>query len=258
MTQQPRRKRGVGLILQGKQKLLGAIRESERERNLGEKYTIKELSGKTRLDPGTVAKVLDAEEGADRRTFDRFFRTFNLELTEADYRRPPAAQVTESGEQEYTETHLPSEAVAQNRVDLGEAVDVSIFYARIEELVTLKQWIVDDRRRLVALLGMGGIGKTSLAARLVKQIQRELEYVVWRSLKDAPPLNDILTSLIQFVSNQGETEADLLESIKAYIPRLLEYLRNHRCLLILAMPNRFFRKGKQEFIGKAMRAVGNF
>jgi hypothetical protein len=51
MTQQPRRKRGVILTPQGKQKLLGAIREFESEHNFGEKYTIEELSGRTGLDP---------------------------------------------------------------------------------------------------------------------------------------------------------------------------------------------------------------
>jgi AraC-like DNA-binding protein len=77
MTQQPRRKRGVILTPQGKQKLLAAIREFENEHHFGEKYTIEELSSQTGLDPGTVAKVLDAEAGADRRSLDRLFRTLN-------------------------------------------------------------------------------------------------------------------------------------------------------------------------------------
>jgi DNA-binding MarR family transcriptional regulator len=98
MPQKPRRKRGVILTPLGKQKLLGAIQEFEHEHNFGEKYTIEELSGKTGLDPGTVAKVLDAEEGADRRTLDRFFRSFNLELTDADHRRPPFAQTPQAEE----------------------------------------------------------------------------------------------------------------------------------------------------------------
>jgi hypothetical protein len=50
MTLQPRRKRGVILTPQGKQKLLEAIREFERDHNFGEKYTIEELSDRTGLD----------------------------------------------------------------------------------------------------------------------------------------------------------------------------------------------------------------
>jgi len=46
------------------------------------------------------------------------------------------------------------------------------------ELVTLEQWIVQSRCRLVALLGMGGIGKTSLSVKLAEQIQGEFEYLI--------------------------------------------------------------------------------
>jgi hypothetical protein len=49
----------------------------------------------------------------------------------------------------------------QTRVDWGEAVDVSGFYDRTEELNTLQQSILSDRCRLVAILGMGGMGKTA-------------------------------------------------------------------------------------------------
>jgi len=66
--------------------------------------------------------------------------------------------------------------------DWGEAPDVSVFYGRNAELTMLEQWIVSDRYRLVALLGMGGIGKTALSVKLAEQIQGEFEYVIWRSL----------------------------------------------------------------------------
>ena len=51
----------------------------------------------------------------------------------------------------------------QPNCDWGEAPDVTFFLGRRGELATLQQWVVEDRCRLVALLGMGGIGKTSLS-----------------------------------------------------------------------------------------------
>ncbi len=56
--------------------------------------------------------------------------------------------------------------------------DVSIFYGRTNEVVNLTQWIIPDRCRLVALLGMGGIGKSALAAKIVEQLASQFEYVV--------------------------------------------------------------------------------
>jgi hypothetical protein len=86
---------------------------------------------------------LDGEEGVDRRTLERFFQAFSLELTQDDYGKPiPTSE---------------KRPARETRIDWGEAVDVSIFYGRTAELETLEQWVVSDRCRLIALLGMGGI-----------------------------------------------------------------------------------------------------
>lgn len=97
----------------------------------------------------------------------------------------------------------------------------------------LRTMALRDRCRLVTLLGMGGIGKTCLSIRLGEQVQDKFDCVIWRSLKDSPPVKDILTNLIQFLSNEQETEADLPKSLGGRISRLLEYLRASRCLAIL-------------------------
>lgn len=88
------------------------------------------------------------------------------------------------------------------RQDWGEAPDVSIFSGRTEELSTLQQWILNDRCRLVALLGMGGIGKTSVSVKLAQQIQEQFDSIIWRSLRNVPPLTEILTDFIQFLSDE--------------------------------------------------------
>ncbi|PZU96242.1 MAG: hypothetical protein DCF32_21895 [Leptolyngbya sp.] len=55
-------------------------------------------------------------------------------------------------------------------IDWGEAPDVSVFFGREAEIATLSQWVVDDGYRLVAVLGMGGMGNTALTAKLVETL----------------------------------------------------------------------------------------
>ncbi|MGL5064814.1 MAG: NB-ARC domain-containing protein [Microcoleus sp.] len=113
----------------------------------------------------------------------------------------------------------------------GEIVDVSTFYGRNEELARLQQWIVGDSCRLVALVGMGGMGKTSLAAKVAIALQHNFDFLIWRSLRNAPPIADVLLNFIQILSQQQETA--LPASLDGQISQLMGYLRASRCLLIL-------------------------
>lgn len=116
-------------------------------------------------------------------------------------------------------------------LDWGEAMNVSVFYGRSAELSTLAHWIVQDGCRLVTLTGMGGMGKTALSIKLAEQIQGEFEVVIWRSLRNAPPLQALLRDLLGVLS--GQRDATPPEAMGNRITNLIEYLRQARCLLVL-------------------------
>ncbi|WP_017721941.1 NB-ARC domain-containing protein [Kamptonema formosum] len=128
----------------------------------------------------------------------------------------------------------------QRYYDWEKAPDVSLFYGRTGELAALKQWVVGDKCRLVAIYGTGGIGKTSLAAKLAQQIQNEFECVIWRSLSNAPPRAQLLASLLGFLSDRQPPQTTLSD--------LLDFLRTHRTLVILDGVENLMAAG--QFVGK--------
>lgn len=120
-------------------------------------------------------------------------------------------------------------------VDWGEAPDIPHLYGREADLSILQRWIMADRARLVSICGMGGIGKTSLAVKLVESLISgspplnanvpAFEVCIWRSLRGAQPTTQIITELLQ-----GLTKDKLPSQT---VSTLIEQLRHKRCLIIL-------------------------
>ena len=213
LPKRSKRKRGVVLSLAGLQRLQDAQERSEIESNGAHPYTLEELHGLTGLSPHTLTKVRRRKVSVDISSLEDYFSAFNLTLTPSDYSR------------DRSETSIRRKPALETQQDWGEAPDVSIFYGRTEELATLEKWIQVDRCRLVGVLGIGGIGKSALSVKLAQRIQDEFDYVIWRSLRNAPPFDDLLEDLVLSLSNQQDLEATPTH--------LMHWLQASRCLVIL-------------------------
>jgi len=172
----------------------------------------------------------------------------------------------------------------------GEAIDIPVFYGRTQELTLLKRWILQDGCRLVTILGMGGMGKTTLVTKLAQEIgvreegrgngewgmgngewaatgsrsveslcqdlngsvgslkarietekgtesqssilsSQSFKFVIWQSLRNAPAIASVLDHWIQILS--GQQQPHHLTCVTDQVDQLMNYLRTHRCLLVL-------------------------
>ncbi|WP_237395569.1 NB-ARC domain-containing protein [Okeania sp. KiyG1] len=129
--------------------------------------------------------------------------------------------------------------------DLDEMPELGDFYNRTTELETLTTWILQQHCHLIALTGIIGIGKTTLAVKLVHQIKDNFDYVIWRSLETSPTFAEFQADLVQFFS-QSEPQ-NSLENTQKSLP-LIKYLQKHPCLVILDDIHHLFSSG--EFAGK--------
>ncbi|MEL6927111.1 MAG: NB-ARC domain-containing protein [Cyanobacteria bacterium J06600_6] len=205
-----KRIRGVVLTIFGLEKLEEARLILEDKLNFGERYTYEQISELTNLDVNTIKRILSGREPVDKRSLDKFCRGFQVKLTEEFYAKPRLNQ----------------------RQDWGESVEVDFFVGRTIELKTLSNWLCLERCRLVTLLGMGGIGKTTLSIELARQVSSEFNCIVWKSLRDAPPVDEVVTYLIEFLAG-SKTTLELSARLSDRISQLIELLRSERCLIVL-------------------------
>jgi WD40 repeat protein/transcriptional regulator with XRE-family HTH domain len=107
----------------------------------------------------------------------------------------------------------------------------STFYGRHDETTTLTQWVLDDCCQVLSVLGLGGIGKTTLVQKVIAQFQSKFEIVIWRSLRQSPPLEELLSAILKSIF--PEPDITLPDSTSEMIVNLLQCLRNMRCLIVL-------------------------
>ncbi len=128
------------------------------------------------------------------------------------------------------------------RVDWGDAPDVASFYGREWELDLLSEWVVQERCRVVSVLGQGGIGKSALATQVMHLVAEDFEVVIWRSLRDVPSCEALLDDCLQVLAPQALSDAS--SSLESRQNLLVDCLRTRRVLLVYDNLESFLQEGE--------------
>jgi WD40 repeat protein/transcriptional regulator with XRE-family HTH domain len=144
----------------------------------------------------------------------------------------------------------------------NEAPHIEHFVGRRQELDTITHWITVEHCHMVAVLGQGGIGKTSLATLLARQLEHDFSSVYWFSLQQATTIERFLEHYLQFVfqtrrttlpENTDERISLMLASLREN-PRLL-VLDNFETVLSTGESAGRYRQGYEEY-GRLLRLIG--
>ena len=117
-------------------------------------------------------------------------------------------------------------------IDLTKAPELNYNYGRTSEISTLKQWILENKTRLITIYGLNGIGKTALTLKLISEIKTEFDYIIYRSLDNLPQLITLKDELKQFLSQSQNP-----------LPEIIDYFSSSRCLVIIDDVENIFQFG---------------
>ncbi len=135
----------------------------------------------------------------------------------------------------------------------SEAPDVTTFYGRDVELQMLCDWVIGQTCRVVGLWGMGGVGKTMLATKLLTTLAPQFDYIIWRTLRNEQSLEELLVDMIHSLSGQAVTTAN---GVQQLIDQFLHQLSTRHCLLLIDNVESILQSG--EHAGTYRKEFGNF
>lgn len=211
-----KRKRGVMLTAEGIKVLQSARRTLELES--GEKLTLEAVSELAGLNVTTVKKVLSGRKRVDKQTVEILFRAFNIDCCSIYF----------------------SSRVRRIRDVKGMPV-VALFVGRSQELKLTQEWITTEHIRVLSICGIGGVGKTGLATKIVDSVESQYDFVFWKTLRNTVTANALVDELVDFFLEGEAKDTTSSELYSEKILRLIDCFRKFRCLVVLDNLDAVFR-----------------
>ena len=122
--------------------------------------------------------------------------------------------------------------------DLTLAPQIINFYNRETELENLSSWILDQNTRLISVLGLNGIGKTTLVKKTVDLNLEQFEIIIWKNLKFPKSLESILDEIL--TSCHEELQANISKKLE----KISIILTKKKTLIILDDVQNIFIPGE--------------
>lgn len=119
---------------------------------------------------------------------------------------------------------------------------VSAFVGRQKELATIAYYFQDPVCHIIGIMGMGGMGKTVLAAKAAHDQRASFVHYYWRSLHNAPPLAELLADSLSCLLQQPL--AALPPTLEKRLALFFQQMRQHRCLVVLDNFDALLDEGK--------------
>ncbi len=157
-----------------------------------------------------IAKELGISEAATRKRLGEVYRKFEIEgkgpgklasLEKVLHRQRLKA---ESGELTIGHEQPPLSRRLDTRYVWNDAPTLSLFQGRYSELDCLRGWVLrrTSQQKLLAICGMGGLGKSYLARKLAEGIKGHFHRVIWLTIQPNQKPASLLKRLLDILQDK--------------------------------------------------------
>ena len=121
--------------------------------------------------------------------------------------------------------------------ELTIAPKITHFYGRETELQTLSHWLINQNTRLISIVGLPGIGKTTLIKRFVDLNLQNFNIIIWKNIKLSDSLDSIIAEIFKAINSE------LIETGNK-LTQLFNLFRQQKCLIIIDNIQELFTPGQ--------------